>query len=177
MTLMDAPKYNEALERRKTIFLSAGAGLIFVLLVAWWLVAGRPIAWPWYWNNVLFGRITVNKFLKAVEADDMPKAYGIWFHDANWQQHPNEHSRYPYSRFLGDWGPGSPDNEYGVIRSHKVAVAAPYGNGALVASLINGRKSDALNLGYDPKTKELNFAPEGVQLCLPDSTDPGCRRR
>jgi hypothetical protein len=46
----------------------------------------------------------------------------------------------------------------------------------LVAVLVNGRKSDALNLDYDPKTGQLSFAPPGVSLCLPGSTDPGCQR-
>jgi hypothetical protein len=41
-----------------------------------------------------------------------------------------------------------------------------YGNVLLLAIYINGRKSDALNLVYDPKTKTLNFAPPGVQLYL-----------
>jgi hypothetical protein len=36
----------------------------------------------------------------------------------------------------------------------------------LVAVLINGRKSDALNLDYDPKTGQLSFAPPGVSLYL-----------
>jgi hypothetical protein len=36
----------------------------------------------------------------------------------------------------------------------------------LVAVLINGRKSDALNLDYDPKSGQLSFAPPGVSLYL-----------
>ena len=68
----------------------------FVLLVVWWLVAGRPVDWPWNWNHYLFGRIKVNKFLSAVEANDLAKAYGIWIHDKNWQQHPAQHGVYPF---------------------------------------------------------------------------------
>ena len=45
-------------------------------------------------------------------------------------------------------------------------LAGRYGNGVLVASLINGRKTDALNLEYDPHTGSLSFAPPGVQLYL-----------
>ena len=41
-----------------------------------------------------------------------------------------------------------------------------YGNGLLIAVMINGRKSDALNLDYDPKTGQLSFAPPGVSLYL-----------
>jgi hypothetical protein len=166
MTLMDAPKYDEALERRKTIFLAAGAGLIFVLLVVWWLMAGRPVDWPWYWNRYLFGRAKVNQFLSAVEKNDLPKAYGIWIDDKNWQQHPVTHGAYTYERFVGDWSPTSSQNEYGAIHSHKIALAGRYGNGVLVAAYINGRKSGALNLDYDPKNDTLSFSPPGVQLYL-----------
>jgi len=131
-----------------------------------WLVAGRPVDWPWYWNRYLFGRHAVNNFLTAVEADDLTKAYGVWINDKNWQQHPDQHSVYPYSRFQGDWSSTSPDNEYGAIKSHKIAEAAHYGNGVLIAVLINGRKTDALNLAYDTKTGQLSFAPPGVSLYL-----------
>jgi len=31
---------------------------------------------------------------------------------------------------------------------------------------MNGRKSDALDLAYDPKTGQLSFAPPGVSLYL-----------
>ena len=122
--------------------------------------------WPWNWNRYLFGRAAVNKFLNAVEANDLPSAYGIWVHDKNWQQHPQQYSTYTFARFLGDWSPTSPDNEYGAIRSHKIAEAARYGNSLLVAVLINGRKTDALDLTYDPKTGQLSFAPPGVSLYL-----------
>jgi len=44
--------------------------------------------------------------------------------------------------------------------------AGRYGNGLLVAVFINDRKSDALNLDYDPKTGQLSFAPPGVSLYL-----------
>jgi hypothetical protein len=50
--------------------------------------------------------------------------------------------------------------------SHKIAEAARYGNSLLVAVLINGRKSDALDLTYDPKSGQLSFAPPGVSLYL-----------
>ena len=32
--------------------------------------------------------------------------------------------------------------------------------------LINGRKSKALNIDYDPKAKTLNFSPPDVELYL-----------
>ncbi|MGA3133136.1 MAG: hypothetical protein ABSD59_20245 [Terracidiphilus sp.] len=165
MTLLDAPQFDVRRERRRTLILECAAGAIVLLFITWWLVASRPVDWPWNWNRYLFGRITVNKFLGAVEADDLPRAYGIWVNDKNWQQHPSKYS-YTYARFQGDWSSTSPDNEYGAIRSHKVALAARYGNNLLIAVLMNGRKSDALDLSYDPRNGQLSFAPPGVSLYL-----------
>ena len=93
MTLLDAPKFDAARDRRNTMILRVSARarcLCCSLFGGWW--PGRPIDWPWNWNDYLFGRIAVNKFLTAVEANDLAKAYGIWTHDKNWQQHPAQHS-------------------------------------------------------------------------------------
>jgi len=166
MTLLDAPVFDEARDRRNRRILLGSGGLLLLLFIGWWLVAGRPVDWPWRWNNHLQGRMAVNSFLTAVEKNDLPTAYGIWIHDKNWQQHPAKGGSYPYSRFQGDWSSTSPDNEYGVIQSHKIVAARMYGNVLMTASLINGRKSKALNLDYDPKTHTLNFSPEGVELYL-----------
>ncbi|MGP8269830.1 MAG: hypothetical protein ACLQLH_07160 [Terracidiphilus sp.] len=166
MTLLDAPVFNEARERRRRVSLYTAVGLLLALIVAWWLVAGRPVDWPWNWNSHLFGRSAVNGFLTAVEQNDLPKAYGIWVHDKNWQQHPAQYGSYPFERFQQDWGPASAANEYGPIHSHKIAAERMYGNVLLVAVLINGRKSKALNLDYDPNSHTLNYSPPGVELLL-----------
>jgi hypothetical protein len=166
MTLMDAPVFDEARDQRRRKMLTSAGVVLLVLFVGWWLVAGRPVDWPWNWNSHLMGRSTVNKFLAAVEDNDLPKAYGIWMHDKDWQQHPNSTGAYPFSRFQDDWSSTSPDNEYGAIKSHQIAAARMYGNGLLVAVLINGRKSKAINLVYDPKEHKLSFSPPGVELYL-----------
>ena len=166
MTLLDAPKFDEVRERRRRMILIGSGGLLLVLFVAWWLVAGMPVDLPWNWNNYLHGRAAVNEFLTAVEKNDLPRAYGIWTHDKEWQQHPVKSGTYPFERFERDWSPTSSDNEYGVIQSHKIVAARMYGNVLLVAVLMNGRKSKPLNLDYDPKTHTLNFSPEGVGIYL-----------
>jgi hypothetical protein len=166
MTLLDAPVYDEMKARRRSVLLYSSAALVFVLFIGWWLVSGRPVDWPWHWNAHLFGRSAVNRFLTAVEQNDMNKAYGIWVHDPDWQQHPTQHSVYPFNRFERDFGNDSTDNEYGAFHSHQIALARVYGNVLLVAVLVNGRKSGALNLDYDPKSKTLNFSPPGEELYL-----------
>jgi len=166
MTLLDAPVFDEVRDRRRRMILKAAGGLLVALFVGWWLAAGMPVDWPWNWNNHLLGRLTINRFLRAVEKNDLPKAYGIWNHDPNWQQHQVQGGAYPFSRFQADWSSTSPDNEYGAIQSHQIVAARMYGNVLLAAVLINGRKSKALNLDYDPKTRTLNFSPPGVELYL-----------
>lgn len=166
MTLMDAPKFDEVRDRRRREIAYSAGGLLLVLFVGWWLVSGRPVDWPWNWNAHLMGRAAINNFLTAVEKNDLPKAYGIWIHDKDWQKHPATSGPYPFSRFQEDWSPTSPDNEYGVIQSHKIVAARIYGNVLLAAVLINGRKSGALDLDYDPRTHTLNFSPPGVELYL-----------
>lgn len=166
MTLLDAPVYDELKARRRSLMLYIASGTLAVLFVAWWLVASRPIDWPWNWNNYLFGRITVNRFLTAVEQNDLKKAYGIWVHDPNWEQNKAKHSVYPFERFEEDFGPDSSANTYGAFHSHKIVLAGRYGNTILVASLINGRKTGALNLDYDPKSKTITFPPPDVELYL-----------
>ena len=167
MTLLDAPKFDEVRDRRNRLILSGSAGFVFVLLVTWWLFSARPVDWPSNWNTHMLGRMAVNNFLGAVEQNDLQKAYGIWLHDTDWQQHQAQlPTSYSFSRFQQDWSRTSPDNEYGVIQSHKIAAARVYGNVLLVAVLINGRKSGALNLTYDPRTHTLNFSPPGEELYL-----------
>lgn len=166
MTLMDAPRFDEARDRRFRLILSSLVTALGVLFITWWLIAGRPVDWPWNWDTYIFGRSAINRFLTAVEKNDLAGAYGIWMHDQNWQQHPDQYHAYPFNRFQDDWSSTSPDNDYGAIQSHKIALARVYGNVLLAAVLINGRKTDALNLDYDPKTKALNFSPPGVALYL-----------
>jgi hypothetical protein len=166
MTLLDAPAFDYARERRRVVTLYSTVGLLVVLFAGWWLVAGRPVDWPWNWNNHLRGRMAVNHFLTAVEKNDLATAYGIWIHDKNWQQHPAQSGPYTFQRFQQDWSSQSPENEYGVIQSHKIVAARMYGNVLLMAVLINGRKSKALNIDYDPKAKTLNFSPPDVELYL-----------
>jgi hypothetical protein len=166
MTLLDAPVYDELKARRRAMMLYIAGGVLAVLFVAWWLVASRPIDWPWNWNAHLFGRMTVNRFLTAVEQNDLKKAYGIWVHDPSWEQNAAKHAVYPYARFEEDFGSDSSENTYGAFHSHQIAAARMYGNVLLVAILVNGRKTGALNLDYDPKAKTLNFSPPDVELYL-----------
>jgi hypothetical protein len=164
MTLLDAPKFDAARDRRNQIILWSAVGLFFVLFIGGWLISGRPVDWPWRWWTHLRARTTANNFLDAVEQNDMQKAYGIWLHDPTWQQHPDATRSYPFDRFQQDWSPTSSANEYGVIKSHHIIAARMSGNVLLMGIRINGLQSKALFLDYDPRTHTLGFSP--VELYL-----------
>ena len=164
MTLLDAPAFDNVRDRRNRLILFGSGGLLVLLFVGWWLVAGMPVDWPWTWNSYLRGTSATNGFLTAVEKSDLPKAYGIWIHDKDWQQHPAKNSAYPFPRFQQDWSSTGEGNEYGSIQSHKIVAQRIYGNVVVVASRINGRKSKELFLAYDTKAHTLGFSP--VELYL-----------
>jgi hypothetical protein len=164
MTLLDAPAYDAARARRRRNILIGAVATVFVAFFAWWGVAGCPIDWPWNFNDYIVGKAAVNRYLAAVEQNDLTRAYSIWMNDPNWQQHPQQYHSYPFSRFQDDWSRTSPNNEYGVIQTHRIAAAHVYGNVLLVAVLINGRKSGALNLAYDPKTHTIDYSPPDMEI-------------
>jgi hypothetical protein len=164
MTLLDAPVFDEARDRRRVVILYSAGGLLLTLFVGWWLVAGRPVDWPWNWYTHMRGRMAVNAFFTAVEKNDLPAAYGIWVHDKNWRQHPAQHAVYPFDRFEQDWSATSPENDYGPIRSHRIAASRIVGNVLQTGTFVNGRKSKAINLDYDPGDHTLSFSPEDVQF-------------
>lgn len=164
MTLLDAPVFNEARDRRRRRILWGSAGGFVVLVVAFWLISGRPVDWPWNWYVHLRGRIAVNHFMEDVERNDLAAAYGLWVHDPDWQKHPNRNGAYSFERFKQDWSPESPENEYGDIKSHHIVAARMSGNVLLLGVRMNELKSKALFLDYDPKTRTLGFSP--VELYL-----------
>jgi hypothetical protein len=164
MTLLDAPAFDAARDRRNQIILWSAVGLLVALFIGSWFLSGMPVDWPWRWWTHFRGRTTANRFLDAVEQNDMQKAYGIWLHDPGWQNHPDAAGAYPFDRFQQDWSPTSSGNEYGVIKSHKIVAARISGNVLLMGIRINGLKSKALFLNYDPHTRTLGFSP--VELYL-----------
>lgn len=164
MTLLDAPEFNAERYRRNRIILYSTLSALFTLFVVWWLIAGHPLDWPWNWNAYIFGRSTVNQFFADIEQNNLKKAYGIWFHDQNWEQHPAQYNAYTFARFEQDWGPESPQNEYGPIHSHRIAAERYVGNVLVVGLFLNDRKSAPVFVAYDPRNHTLSFSP--VQLYL-----------
>src|SRR5262245_29285193 len=107
-SLLNAPPYDEVAEKRRKRNI--------VLAVVLFLVI---VGLAWHFRFVRQERI-VNHFFDAIEAGDMSKAYGVYFNDPDWKQHPADHSEYPLGDFQRDWGSSS---EYGHIQSHEIVDA------------------------------------------------------
>ncbi len=147
MTLLDAPHYNAAKARtRRNVLITALITCLVIAGFAWYF-------WDWPQERL------VNQFFAAIESRDMPKAFGIWNHDPNWQQHPQKYAAYPYGRFEIDWGHAS---DWGDIKTHKIVMAKTVGSGVVVGVQVNGQKSPLTFLWVERSNKTIGFSP--VQL-------------
>jgi hypothetical protein len=151
MTLLDAPTFDE---RRARLTRTLSITGVVVLAVAFFgtilYVLERPW-WFWHWPS----DHKVNQFMAAVESGDLNKAYGLWNHDANWQQHPQQYEPYGINEFTKDWGPSS---DYGTMKSHRIFISHRVGNGVVIGLYVNGT-SKPLFLRVDSKAKTIGFSP------------------
>jgi hypothetical protein len=151
MSLLEAPPYDEAKEKRKKmLWIGALAAVVLVAAIA---LAGFFMGHGWFFAN-LPAEYRVNKFLKTVEAGDFPKAYGIWMDDDDWQQHPQKFD-YSFQRFTEDW---STKSDYGIVHSHHVNFSHRDHTSVIVAVTINN-SPDMDFLLYETKSKTLSYSP------------------
>jgi len=94
MTLLDAQQYDPAKERRRKIKIALIFLGVLVLFVLGWMYRN----WP--------EEHVVDKFFTALQKQDYETAYGIYFNDPAWRQHPKKYLQYTYADFYRDWGPG-----------------------------------------------------------------------
>jgi hypothetical protein len=146
MTLMDAkpPDFARERRRRRTITI-----IIVVILIA----AG--LAWEFrYWPE----ERVADKFFSALQRQDYETAYGIYFAEPNWKQHPQKYSQYTFNDFYRDWGPGG---EWGVIKSYKIEAAGtcPGGNAGVVVQLIVNDRADRARIWVQKSDKTLSTPP------------------
>lgn len=128
MTLLDAPQFDPAKIRRRNIrIVAAIAGLIVFLVLAW-----MYRNWP--------EEHVADKFFAALQKQDYESAYGIYFHDPDWQQHKQKYAQYSYADFYSDWGPGG---EWGLIKSHRVYGSVATKAGVVVEVVVNERAERA----------------------------------
>lgn len=146
MTLMDAKEYDPAHDRRRRLVISTVAFL--VLLIGF-------LVWNFrFWPEE---RI-VDKFFDALQQKQYEVAYGIWFHDPDWQKHPQKYAQYPYNEFYRDWGPGG---EWGLIKSHRVyASGTPKGGGSgVIVEMVVNDRSEHASIWVQKSDKTLTFSP------------------
>ena len=137
MTLLNAPEYDDRGEKRK-LGLLIGSG-VFIALIVLLCLGGFLLGHGWFFSN-LPAEHRVSRFFTALEANDFPKAYGIYMNDADWQQHPQKYD-YTLKRFTEDWTTESPVKA--PITSHHVDISktdgsGTFGTGIIVATRVNG---------------------------------------
>jgi hypothetical protein len=150
--LMDAPAYDPAHDdRRRNLIIGI---IVAVLLLGAIALGGYVSGHGWLFTNEGYEH-RVNNFFTALEAKDYPRAYGIYYNDADWQQHPEKYSGYPLARFTDDWTTDSPINA--PITSHHVdksvsAGSGTFGTGIIVASTVNSDHKIFLYVNRADKT-------------------------
>ncbi len=117
MTLLNAPQYDDRKEKRKTGLLVGGGILLAVLVVA--CLGGYLLGHGWFFSN-LGAEHRVSTFFDALEAKDYGKAYGIYYNDPDWAQHPQKYD-YTLQRFTEDWTTESPVKA--PITSHHIDIS------------------------------------------------------
>lgn len=146
MTLLDAKAYDPEKARKRNIRIVSFIGLVIVLVcVVWWFR---------YWPE----EHIVGNFFTDLQKQDYKAAYGIWMHDPNWEQHPQQYSKYPFNDFYRDWGPGG---EWGLIKTVDVYGASTCpggGSGVVVDVVVNGRAEHA-QVWVEKSDRTLSFPP------------------
>jgi hypothetical protein len=143
---MDAKEYDPVRERRRKLRIWTAVSLVIVVAFLAWMFR----FWP--------EERIVDHFFAALQQQQFEKAYGIWLHDPDWRQHPQQYAQYPYNEFYRDWGPGG---EYGPIKSYRIyASGSPKGGGSgvIVEVVVNERYEHA-RVWVEKKTKTLTFSP------------------
>ena len=143
---MDAAPPDLARERRRRIIILTIVITIVLLLGLGWMFR--------YWPE----EHVADKFFSALKRQDYQAAYGIYYNDPAWTQHPQQHSNYPYNEFYTDWGPGG---EWGLIKNYKIEASGNCpraGTGVVVQLVVNGR-SERARVYVDKVDKTISSPP------------------
>jgi len=146
MTLLDAKEYHPEKERKKkTRIISAIAVVLVLAFVGWW-----NRFWP--------EKRVADKFFSALQKQDFETAYGIYYHDPGWKQHPQNHSQYPFNEFKQDWGPGG---QWGIVKNYQIygeSNCPGGGSGVVIDAVVNDRAQHA-QLYVDKTDKTISSPP------------------
>jgi len=152
MTLLNAPEFDEKKEARKNNIL-IGSGILIAAIVVL-AVAGFLMGHGWLFTNLPVEH-KVGTFLSALQARDYSKAYGIFYNDPAWQQHPDKYKDYPLERFTEDFTTES--DWKGPVKSFHIGCSKRGNTGTAVAVKING--TNDLTLNYLRSDGTLAFFP------------------
>lgn len=146
MTLLDAKEYHPEKERQKKARLISAVVLLLVLAGVGWFNR----FWP--------QKHIAEKFFSALQTQDFATAYGIYYHDPDWKQHPQKHAQYPYNEFWQDWGPGG---QWGVIKAYRMYGASncPGGGSGVVVDLIVNDRAQHAQIYVDKNDKTISSPP------------------
>jgi len=157
MGLMDAKEYDPRPAQRRWRLLLTALVIVIAIFLVWWFFRFYPE-----------DRV-INKFFAAIEHKDFDTAYGLYFADPDWKQHPQKYNQYPLPQFMLDWGPSG---EYGTITSHKIecttepptkAYRSP--TGVIVVVSVNHRP-ETTSMWVEKKSKSISLSPQEV-ICHP----------
>jgi len=157
MGLMDAKEYDPRPAQRRWRLLLTALVIVIAIFLVWWFFRFYPE-----------DRV-INKFFAAIEHKDFDTAYGLYFADPDWKQHPQKYNQYPLPQFMLDWGPSS---EYGTITGHKIecttepptkAYRSP--TGVIVVVSVNHRP-ETTSMWVEKKSKSISLSPQEV-ICHP----------
>jgi hypothetical protein len=147
MTLLDAQEYDpQKARKRRMQIITAVTILVIAAALGWWFRF-----WP--------EERVVGHFFEALQKQDYKTAYGIWMHDPQWAQHPDQHPKYPFNEFYRDCGPGG---EWGLVKTYKVYGASncPGGasSGVVVDAVVNDRTEHA-QVWVEKSDHTLSYPP------------------
>lgn len=143
---MDAQRYDETRDRRRRNLIIVG---VIVALI---------LAWAGYHLRNYPERRAADKFFATLQRGDIEGAYGVWFRDPDWKQHPAKYSNYNFGDFHQDWGPAS---EWGPIKSYSIDCSYSSGSGVIVQATVNQRTQHAY-VWVDKSDKTLHFSPNEI---------------
>jgi hypothetical protein len=146
MTLLDAKEYDEQRARKRNMrIIWAITAIVVIVVLGWWFR---------YWPEE---RI-VGHFFGELQNKDYKAAYATWMHDPGWEQHPNEHAKYPFADFYRDWGPGG---EWGLIKTYKVygASTCPGPSTGVVVDVVVNDRTEHAQVWVEKSDKTLSYPP------------------